>query len=312
MTAATPAAHPTAATPTTSTPQVGAITLAAGNAQKKLTSPWASLFAVALAALWTLPTFGLLVTSFRPQRAIQTSGWWTAISHPAFTLANYRAVLSTQGSSALGDYFVNSFIITIPAVVIPTVLALLAAYAFAWVDFRGRSTLFVIVFALQIVPIQVTLLPLLTLYVKAGLAGTFWTIWISHSIFALPLAIFLLHNFMREIPKELLEAARVDGAGHIAILFRVLLPLLTPALAAFGIFQFLWVWNDLLVALTFAGGGSKTAPITVALANLAGTRGTAWHLLSAGAFIAIIVPVAVFLSLQRYFVRGLLAGGLKG
>ena len=312
MTAATPAANPTAATPTTSTPQVSAVTVAAGKAQKRLTSPWASLFAVTLALLWTLPTFGLFVTSFRPRRAILTSGWWTAFSHPAFTLDNYRAVLSTQGSSALGEYFVNSFIITIPAVIVPTVLALLAAYAFAWIDFRGRATLFVMVFALQIVPIQVTLLPLLTLYVKAGLAGTFWTIWISHSIFALPLAIFLLHNFMKEIPKELLEAARVDGAGHIAILFRVLLPLLTPALAAFGIFQFLWVWNDLLVALTFAGGGTATAPITVALATLSGTRGTAWYLLSAGAFVAIVVPVAVFLSLQRYFVRGLLAGGLKG
>ncbi len=161
-------------------------------------------------------------------------------------------------------------------------------------------------------PIQVTLLPLLKLFVTTDLAGSFWTIWLSHSVFALPLAIFLLHNFMREIPKELIEAARMDGAGHVQIFFRVLLPLLTPALAAFGIFQFLWVWNDLLVALTFAGGGDKVAPLTVFIANLAGTRGTALHLLSAGAFISIIVPVVVFLALQRYFVRGLLAGGLKG
>jgi alpha-glucoside transport system permease protein len=190
------------------------------------------------------------------------------------------------------------------------VLATLAAYIFAWVKFPGREFLFVVVFALQIVPLQVTLLPLLKLFVDINLAGTFWAVWLSHSTFALPLAIFLLHNFMKEIPAGLLEAARVDGAGHVSIFTRVLLPLLTPALAAFGIFQFLWVWNDLLVALTFAG--NESAPMTLALANLSGTRGTAWHLLSAGAFVSIIVPVVVFLSLQRYFVRGLLAGGLKG
>ena len=299
------------ALPLTTTPAVAPVTAAADTARNKLTSPWASLFAVVLAFLWTLPTFGLLVTSLRPQREIGSSGWWTFFTDPQVTFENYETVLSTEGSSALGNAFINSFIITIPSVVIPIVLALLASYAFAWVDFKGRSLLFVVVFALQIVPIQVTLIPLLTLYVDAGWAGTFLPIWVSHSIFALPLAIFLLHNFMREIPAELLEAARMDGAGHVQILFKVLMPLLTPALAAFGIFQFLWVWNDLLVALVF-GSSPDVAPITAALANLAGTRGTAWHLLSAGAFISIVVPVAVFLSLQRYFVRGLLAGGLKG
>ena len=299
------------AVPLTTTPQITPVTAAADTARNTLTSPWASLFAVVLAFLWTLPTFGLLVTSLRPQREIGSSGWWTFFTDPQVTFENYETVLSTEGSSALGNAFINSFIITIPSVVIPIVLALLASYAFAWVDFKGRSLLFVVVFALQIVPIQVTLIPLLTLYVDAGWAGTFLPIWVSHSIFALPLAIFLLHNFMREIPSELLEAARMDGAGHVQILFQVLMPLLTPALAAFGIFQFLWVWNDLLVALVF-GSSPDVAPITAALANLAGTRGTAWHLLSAGAFISIVVPVAVFLSLQRYFVRGLLAGGLKG
>jgi alpha-glucoside transport system permease protein len=142
--------------------------------------------------------------------------------------------------------------------------------------------------------------------------GGFYTVWISHTIFALPLAIFLLHNFMREIPGELIEAAKVDGAGHVRIFFGVLMPLLTPALAAFGIFQFLWVWNDLLVSLVFLGGVPELAPLTVRVAELSGTRGTAWYLLSAGAFISIIVPLLVFLGLQRYFVRGLLAGGLKG
>jgi alpha-glucoside transport system permease protein len=298
--------------PPTVTPAAVAAEAASAKAKKKLTSPWASLAAVVIAVLWTLPTFGLAISSLRPERQIKTTGWWTFFTDPQVTLDNYRTVLSADGSSGLGSFFVNSLVIVIPSVLIPLCLASLAAYAFAWIRFPGRDVLFVMVFALQIVPIQITLIPLLTLYVKAGIAGSFWTIWLSHSIFALPLAIFLLHNFMREIPPGLVEAARVDGAGHVQIFFRVLLPLLRPALAAFGIFQFLWVWNDLLVALTFAGGTPDVAPITVALANLTGTRGTAWHLLSAGAFVSIIVPVVVFLVLQRYFVRGLLAGGLKG
>jgi alpha-glucoside transport system permease protein len=302
----------TSAPVTTEKSLIAAAEAPTSKARKALTSPWASLAAVVLAVLWTLPTFGLLVTSFRDQRDIRTSGWWTTLSDPSFTLENYRAVLGTESSSGLRDYFINSFIVTIPSVIIPLTLAALAAYAFAWIRFPGRDILFVAVFALQIVPIQVTLIPLLTLYVDGGIAGTFWPIWLSHSIFALPLAVFLLHNFMKDVPATLLEAARIDGAGHVAIFFRVLLPLLRPALAAFGIFQFLWVWNDLLVALTFAGGGTAVAPITVALANLSGTRGNAWHLLSAGAFVSIIVPVTVFLFLQRYFVRGLLAGSVKG
>ena len=284
---------------------------AAANAKKKLTSPIASVVAVFLAVLWTLPTFGLLVSSFRPELAIKSTGWWTFFSNPQFTLDNYTSALNSSGTIGMGGAFINSIVITIPSVLIPLCLASLAAYAFAWIEFKGRDVLFVIVFALQIVPLQVTLLPLLTIFVKLHLADTFWTVWLSHSTFALPLAIFILHNFMKEIPRELIEAARMDGAGHVKIFFKVMLPLLTPALAAFGIFQFLWVWNDLLIALTFAGG-CKIQPITVNLANLSGTRDTAWHLLSAGAFISIIVPVVVFISLQRYFVRGLLAGGLKG
>jgi alpha-glucoside transport system permease protein len=296
--------------PVTSTPAIAALDTAGGKLKKKLTSPWASLAAVVLAILWTAPTFGLLVTSFRPKSAIDDSGWWNAVAHPSFTLDNYRQALGSSGG--LGDYFVNSAVIAIPAVLIPIALASLAAYAFAWIEFKGRNLLFVCVFALQIVPIQVTLIPLLSLYVKLHLNGTFWTIWLSHTMFGLPLAIFLLHNFMKEIPRELIEAARMDGAGHVQIFFKVLMPLLTPALAAFGIFQFLWVWNDLLVALTFAGGTPDVAPLTVALSGLSGTQGTAWQLLSAGAFISIVIPVVVFLSLQRFFVRGLLAGGLKG
>lgn len=280
-------------------------------AKGRITSRGASLAAVILAILWTIPTLGLFITSFRPQADILSSGWWTWFTNPAVTMDNYEEVL-TGSTTNLSTFFVNSFVITIPAVVIPISLALLAAYAFAWIPFRGRNILFVAIFALQVVPLQIALIPLLTQYVQWGLAGTFWTVWLSHSIFALPLAIFLLHNFMKEVPASLVEAARMDGAGHVTIFFRVMMPLLVPAIASFAIFQFLWVWNDLLVALTFAGGTPNVAPLTVRVAELAGTRDNAWHLLSAGAFVAMIVPIVVFLSLQRYFVRGLLAGSVKG
>lgn len=286
----------------------------ARKAKNKLTSPWASMIAVVIALVWTVPTFGLLVTSFRPEIDIRRSGWWTVFGDAfagegVFSLRNYEIALFSR-STSLVDFFVNSFVITLPAVFIPITIALLAAYGFAWIDFKGRDILFVAVFALQIVPIQITLIPLLRAYVDTGINGTFWPIWLSHSMFALPLAIFLLHNFMRDIPRSLVEAARVDGAGHVKIFFQVILPLLVPAIAAFAIFQFLWVWNDLLVALVM--GGTDTFPLTVRVAELAGSRGGDWHVLSAGAFISIIVPLVVFLALQRYFVRGLLAGSVKG
>jgi len=283
----------------------------AAAAKKRLSSPWASFAAIVIAVLWTIPTFGLLLSSFRPESDVKQTGWWTIFSKPTFTLENYEEVLF-GGSANLSSYFVNSLIITIPSVLIPIVLATLAAYSFAWMKFPFRDTLFVAVFALQIVPLQVTLIPLLELYVGGGLNGTFWTVWISHSIFALPLAIYLLHNSMRDIPAELVEAARVDGAGHVRIFTRIMLPLMKPAIAAFSVFQFLWVWNDLLVALTFSGGTQDVAPLTVRVAELSGTRGTDWHLLAAGAFVSIVVPLIVFLFGQRYFVRGLLAGSVKG
>ncbi|GEA81614.1 carbohydrate ABC transporter permease [Cellulomonas uda] len=284
----------------------------AAAARRRLSRPWASLFAVVLAVLWTIPTFGLLVTSFRPAADINKSGWWTSFFDPNYTLENYQTVLSTDSAQSLAPSIMNSIVITIPAVVLPVFLATLAAYAFAWMSFRGRNVLFIAVFALQVVPIQVTLIPLLSLYVDIGVSGTFWAVWLSHTMFGLPLAVFLLHNFMQEIPGELIEAARVDGAGHVTIFFRLMLPMLKPAIAALGIYQFLWVWNDLLVALTFTGSSRDLAPMTVALLNLTGTRGSQWFLLSAGAFVSIIIPAIVFLSLQRYFVRGLLAGSVKG
>ena len=294
---------------------------AASAARDGLSGRTASAISLVIALLWTLPTFGLLVSSFRPETDAKTTGWWNVVTDPSFTLDNYREVLSGEGNAGLMTFLVNTIVITIPGVLIPITLATLAAYAFAWMKFKGRDALFVAMFALQIVPIQVTLIPLLSLYTSppfnlrplAGRdapAGGLYELWLSHAIFAMPLAIFLLHNFMREIPGELIESARVDGAGHVEIFTRIMLPLMAPAIAAFGIFQFLWVWNDLLVALVFSG--PDVAPLTVKLVNLVGQRGEDWHLLSAGAFVSLVIPLAVFLGLQRYFVRGLLAGSVKG
>jgi alpha-glucoside transport system permease protein len=315
----------TIADPDVSVESVVAQETASSHAKKKLSSPAASLFAVVIAVLWTVPTAGLLISSFRPEDDVKGNGWWSVITDPGFTLENYRQAVSGTDVD-LATYFINTIVIVIPSVLIPISLAVLAAYAFSWMEFPGRNFLFVCVFALQIVPIQVTMIPLLKLYVDPHIGGAhfvplagadapgggFYTIWLSHSIFALPLAIYLLHNFMSQIPGELIESARVDGAGHVQIFSRIMLPLMGPAIAAFGIFQFLWVWNDLLVALVFGGGSLDVSPLTVRLAELTGTRGQDWHLLSAGAFVSLIVPLIVFLALQRYFVRGLLAGSVKG
>jgi alpha-glucoside transport system permease protein len=315
MTTIAPAAEVPALPPAGSEPR-------AAKAHQALTNKWASLAAVVIAVVWTVPTVGLLISSFRPQADVQGNGWWNFFTDPSVTFDNYRAVLKGTDTD-LATYFVNSLVITLPSVLIPISIATMAAYAFAWMKFPGRDLLFVAVFALQIVPIQVTMIPLLKMYVNPpfGLpqlaggdapGGGFYTIWLSHSIFALPLAIYLLHNFMKEIPAELIEAARVDGAGHVRIFTRIMLPLMAPAIAAFGIFQFLWVWNDLLVALVFGGGSLDISPLTVRLAELSGTRGQDWHLLAAGAFVSLIVPLIVFLGGQRYFVRGLLSGSVKG
>ncbi len=294
---------------------------AASLAKHRLTNRWATLAALVIAALWTIPTIGLLVSSFRPAQLVRTTGWWTLIQNWGFTTENYSAVLQAGNSQlTMAGSFINSIAITLPATVIPLVLATMAAYAFAWMRFPGKDVLFVLVFALQIVPIQMALVPLLRLFAAGELFGVpvigafgqagYAQVWIAHTIFALPLAIFLLHNFIAEIPNEIIEAARVDGASHGQIFFRIVLPLTAPAIAAFSIFQFLWVWNDLLVALIFADGA--VAPITKLLAEITGSRGQDWHLLTAGAFVAMIVPLAVFFALQRYFVRGLMAGSAKG
>ncbi|MEV0650768.1 carbohydrate ABC transporter permease [Phytomonospora sp. NPDC050363] len=284
-------------------------------AKKRLTSRTASLIALLIALLWTTPTFGLLLSSFRPEDEIKDNGWWNFFTAPSFTFDNYAEVLLSDSSAGrLGSYFINSLVITIPSVLFPVAFAAFAAYALSWIRFKGRDTLFIGIFALQVVPLQMALVPLLSFFSSTFSLedeGKFIQIWFAHTCFALPFAVFLLHNFMSELPGDVIEAARVDGANHGTIFRKVVLPLVTPALASLTIFQFLWVWNDLLVALVF-GSGLDTSPMTVRLAELAGSRGEEWQRLTAGAFISIIVPLIVFLSLQRYFVRGLLAGSVKG
>jgi alpha-glucoside transport system permease protein len=289
--------------------------------RRSFSSPIASLVVIVITVLWTIPTLGLFVTSIRPAKDVATSGWWTFFGHPAFTTDNYNTVLfqSTFGASAgLMPYLINSLAITIPATVIPLTFAAMAAYALAWVRFRFSDTVFFIIFALQIVPLQMALIPLLqgfnwfSDHTGINLNGTYVKVWTAHTMFALPLAIFLLHNFIAQLPRDVMEAATVDGAGHFKVFRTIVVPLSTPALASFAIFQFLWVWNDLLVGLTFAGGTPDVAPLTVRLAQLGGSFGRNWELLTAGAFISIVIPLIVFFSLQRYFVRGLLAGSVKG
>jgi alpha-glucoside transport system permease protein len=300
-------------------------TAAFNDSKKRLSSKGATIAAVIIAVIWTIPTFGLLVTSFRQPADITTSGWWTVFTNPSLTISNYVNTLNFNDTETVAQSFLNSIVIVIPATIIPISLALLAAYAFAWIDFRGKNILFVGVFSLQVVPIQVALVPLLSLFsngvtigkwaVFPGLDlnnadGSFARIWIAHTMFALPLAIFLLHNFIAALPVDIMEAAKIDGASHGQIFFRIVLPLARPAIASFAILQFLWVWNDLLVATIFSSGNNF--PITKLLTDLSGTYGQQWYLLSAGTFLAIIPPLIVFFALQRYFVRGLLAGATKG
>jgi alpha-glucoside transport system permease protein len=296
--------------------------------RRRLVSRGATIFSIIIAILWTTPTLGLFISSIRPEDQIKATGWWNFFTDPQVTMDNYREVLfgSSQASGRLASFLVNSIVITVPSVLFPLAIASFAAYALTWLDFRGRDWLYIGIFALQVVPLQMALVPLLSFFSrgvslfgvtlmpgwKLDGAERFIQVWFAHTCFALPLAIFLLHNFMSELPRDLMEAAKVDGAGHATVFRKIVLPLIVPALASVAIFQFLWVWNDLLVALIFAGGNEQTAPMTVRLAQLAGTRGNEWQRLTSGAFVSMVIPLIVFLSLQRYFVRGLLAGSVKG
>jgi len=275
--------------------------------------------------IWMVPALGVLITSFRDSDLVNTSGWWTALAHPfhaaQWTLENYRQALDTGG---LQNAFMNSLAVTIPATVIPITIAAFAAYAFSWMEFRGRFVLFVAVVALLVVPLQMAVIPILRMFVSGAslfgirtfpdldLNGTFLGVWLAHTGFGLPLAVYLLRNYIGSLPSSIIESARMDGADHFTIFWRLIVPLSVPALAAFAIFQFLWVWNDLLVAYVFLGGTKSVQVLTIALLGLNGSRGETWELLTSAAFISMALPLVVFFSLQKYFVRGLTAGSVKG
>ncbi|CCQ57052.1 carbohydrate ABC transporter permease [Crocosphaera watsonii WH 8501] len=267
---------------------------------------------VIIAFIWTLPTMGLFISSLRQREAMLSSGWWSVFLHPfeltQYHLGNYLEVIQSQG---MGQAFLNSLTISIPATIIPIAIATFAAYGFAWMEFPGRQFLFLIVVCLLVVPLQTTLIPILRAYRDLGLANTFLGVWLAHTGYGLPLGIYLLRNYIGALPRDLIEAAKVDGASHLKIFTRLIVPLSMPAIASFAVFQFLWVWNDLLIALVYLGGTKNVAPVTIQLSNMVGSRGQDWYLLTAGAFISMTVPLMVFFALQRYFVRGMLAGSVK-
>lgn len=283
-----------------------------------------------IVALWTLPTVGLLINSFRPASDQLTSGWWTVFRNPDLTLENYRRAMFDPpgGYVSFSRALINSFAIAIPATIVPILLAAAAAYAFAWIPFKGRSWIFITVVGLIAIPLQMAFIPLLQLYTGGAhltLFGQTFTIfpdldlankpiavWLTHTAFGLPLAIFLLHNYISGLPKDVFEAATIDGANHFTIFWRIVLPLSKPAMAAFAILQFLWVWNDYLVALIFLSQNPDASPLTIQLVNLVTSRGQGTELLPAAGFISMVVPLIIFFSMQKYFVRGTLAGSVKG
>lgn len=289
-----------------------------------LTSGWGKIVVWTLVLLWLIPIMGILVSSFRPEQDVKTSGWWKWFTNPNVTLANYKAVLNSgSGGDNLWHFLLNSLEITIPSVILSIGIATLAAYAFSWMHFPGRDWLFVATVAMLMVPLQMALIPMLQLLVRGDVFGVhilpleklditqgIYGVWFAHVCFGMPFCIFIMKNFISALPKDIVEAARVDGASHMTIFWRLIVPLSVPAIAALAIFQFVWIWNDYLVALIFTA--RENAPLTKQLAQLTGTRGQSWHLLTAAGIFSMILPIIVFFSLQRYFVRGLLAGAVKG
>lgn len=301
------------------------------------------LIMIFIAVIWTIPTFGLLVTSFRHDQQISNYGWWEVLGDfgprlayddegnvlldddgeprlrfrrpppQGLTLDNYGRVLGTttgQGG-AMANAFLNSLLVTIPSTVIPITIAAFAAYAISWINFKGRKLFLFIIVGLLVVPLQMSLIPILQIYTRLGLNGTYLGIWLAHTGFGLPLATYILYGYISGIPGEIIESAKVDGATPWLTFTRLILPLSVPAIASFAIFQFLWVWNDLLVALVFFARGNLQL-VTSRLQELVGSRGQDWQTLTAGAFVSMVLPLVVFFSLQRYFIRGMMAGSVKG
>jgi len=295
-------------TATTGTPAAQA----GRRARRGIFSRWPIHFVIGVfIVVWLVPTLGLFVNSLRPAADVASSGWWTALVPPwDFTISNYEHVLARNG---LAEAFVNSLFITIPATVITVLIAAFAAYAFAWMDFPFKNVIFVIVVGLLVIPLQSTLIPVLKLFASTGIAGTFLAVWLAHTGYGLPFAIYLLRNYMGGLPREVFESAAIDGASPATAFFRLALPMSVPVLASLAIFQFLFVWNDLLVALIFIGAtNSENLPLTVVVSNLVSSVGGETHFLTAAAFITMILPLVVFLALQRYFVRGITGGAVKG
>jgi alpha-glucoside transport system permease protein len=264
-----------------------------------------------LCVLWMIPLLGTFATSFRTLDDVSQTGWWHVFTPSGFkslTIQNYQNALDGKG---MGDAFINSLAITLPATFIPILVAAFAAYAFTFMEFRGRDFLFLGIVSMLVVPNYVAFIPINTLYKNVGLSGDFPAVWLAHIGFGMSLAIYILRNYMATLPKTVIESAKIDGASHFQTFFRLVLPMSVPALASFAIFQFLWVWNDLLVALVFLGPGDKE-PVTVALTHFKTQLGQGWELTTAGGFLTMIIPIIVFLSLQRFFVRGLTAGAVKG
>ena len=262
--------------------------------------------------LFLVPVLGTLITSFRPLGDAESSGWWEIFVNPSYlgnlTLENYdRALVGAD----MANSFVNSFAIAIPATFIPLLVASFAAYAFTFMEFPGRDTLFLVIVGLLVVPNFVAFVPLLRIYGNLGMNGTFPAVWLAHIGFGMSLAIYILRNYMSTLPKTVIESAKIDGASHFQTFYRLVLPMSVPALASFAILQFLWVWNDLLVALVFIGPGDNE-PVTVALTGLRGQLGQGWNLTTAGGFLTMLIPLIVFLSMQRFFIRGMTAGAVKG
>jgi len=260
-------------------------------------------------AIWIVPTIGLIINSFRNVQDMGSAGWWSALFPPhGFSLGSYQQVLQTEN---VATSIANSVIITVPATVIQLAIATMGAYAFAWMKFPGKDIFFIVIVGLMVVPIQMTLIPVLQLFHTFGLAGTFIAVWLAHSGYGLPFEVFLLRNYLGGLPREIFESAEMDGAGHAVRFLRIAVPMTIPAIASLTIFVFLGVWNDLLVSLTFLGS-SPNRPFTVVITQLVTSLGGGWQFLTAAAVLQMSLPLAVFIFLQRYFVRGITSGSVKG